>query len=64
MPLVEVNMWEPVAPERAKKVIEGITKAFVDLGTPAEAVQIIVREVPKTHWASGGVCHSERPPRS
>ncbi len=59
MPNVQVNMWSGVSPTAAKKIISGITQVFVDLGIPAHAVEVIIHEVPKTHWGIGGVPASE-----
>jgi len=55
MPVVHVNVWEGFEKEKTKIVIKNITKVFVDLGIPAEAVEVIVHEIPKTHWGIGGV---------
>jgi 4-oxalocrotonate tautomerase len=66
MPIVQVSVWEGMPLENKKKTVEGITKVFVDLGVPKEAVEIVIYEVPKSNWATGGVVHSERhatPPR-
>ncbi len=59
MPNVQVNMWSGVSPDAAKKIISGITQVFVDLGIPAQAVEVIIHEVPKSHWGIGGVPASE-----
>jgi 4-oxalocrotonate tautomerase len=45
--------------ENKKKIVEGITKVIEELGVPREAITIIIYEVPKTDWASGGKLHSE-----
>ena len=42
MPVVHVNVWDGSGEEKAKTVIKGITKVFVDLGVPARAVEVIV----------------------
>jgi len=54
MPVVEVNMWSGVSTEAAEKIIKGITKVFVDLGIPDRAVEVLIKELPKTHWGLGG----------
>ncbi len=59
MPNVQVTMWSGVSPAAAKKIISGITQVFVDLGIPAQAVEVIIHEVPKTHWGIGGTPASE-----
>jgi len=60
MPLVQITMWSGVSDEAKKRIIEGITKVFENLGIPRHAVEIIIYEVPKTNWATGGVRHSEK----
>ncbi|MGZ7096496.1 MAG: tautomerase family protein [Methanobacterium sp.] len=54
MPVVQVNMWKGVSQEKIEYVIENITKVFVDLDIPADAVSVIVHEIPKEHWGEGG----------
>ncbi|MEM1961960.1 MAG: tautomerase family protein [Sulfolobales archaeon] len=60
MPLVEVTMWAGVRLEIKKRLAEGITKVFEELGIPREEVTVVIREVPKENWATGGQLHSER----
>lgn len=59
MPNVQVNMWSGVSSNAAERIISGITQVFVDLGIPAQAVEVIIHEVPKTHWGIGGVPASQ-----
>ena len=54
MPIVHVNVWEGFGAEKTKTIIKGITKVFIDLGIPARAVEIIVHEIPKSHWGIEG----------
>ena len=60
MPIVHVNVWKGFGGEKAKTVIRDITKVFVDLGIPARAVEVIVHEIPKSHWGIGGEPASEK----
>ncbi len=60
MPIIHVNVWEGFGEERVKIVIQEITKVFVDLGIPEPAVEIIVHEIPKSHWGIGGEPASEK----
>lgn len=60
MPLVQVSVWEGMSPENKKKTVEGITKVLEDLGIPRDAITVIIYEVPRTNWATGGRQHSER----
>jgi 4-oxalocrotonate tautomerase len=54
MPSVDVKMWKGTSVDAVEKIITGITKVFVELGIPKQAVEVIVFEVPKTHWGIGG----------
>ena len=60
MPVIHVNVWEGFGKEKTKIVIKNITKVFVDLDIPSEAIEVIVYEIPKTHWGIGGVPASEK----
>lgn len=59
MPIIQVSMWEGITHENKKKIVEGITKVFEELGVPKEAVNIVIYEAPKSNWATGGQLHSE-----
>jgi 4-oxalocrotonate tautomerase len=59
MPIVEVKMWKGTSKGAVEKIIAGITKVLVDLGIPERAVEVIVQEVPKSHWGIGGKSASE-----
>ena len=68
MPIVHVNVWEGFGETKAKIVIQGITKVFVDLDIPQQAVEVVIHEIPQSHWGIGGEPASERlkdeaPPR-
>jgi 4-oxalocrotonate tautomerase len=60
MPVVHVNVWEGFGQEKAKIVIQDITKVFVNLGVPEHAVEVIIHEIQKTHWGIGGEPASEK----
>jgi 4-oxalocrotonate tautomerase len=45
--------------ESKRRIVEGITKVFEEIGIPKEAVEIIIYETPKTNWATGGQLHSD-----
>ncbi len=61
MPVVTVEMWAGRTIEHKKQLVEGITSVMTDLGIPPEAVQIIIRDVPKHNWATAGKLASEEP---
>jgi 4-oxalocrotonate tautomerase len=54
MPSVDVKVWKGISTDAVEKIISGITKVFVDLGIPERAVEVIIYEIPKTHWGVGG----------
>ena len=60
MPVVIVEMWEGRTVEQKKKLVEGITSAFVNIGTPAEALHIIMKDNPRHNWGHGGKLASEK----
>ena len=59
MPNVQVNVWEGWGEKNAKTVIQGVTRVFTDMGIPAQAVEVIIHEIPKTHWGIQGEPASE-----
>lgn len=61
MPLVEVTMVEGRTPEQLRALISALTTAVVEtVDAPRDAVRVVVREVPTTHWAAGDVTIAER----
>lgn len=60
MPIIHVNVWEGFGQNKSKTVIQEITKVFVNLGIPQQAVEIVIHEIPKTHWGIGGDLASEK----
>jgi len=62
MPVIIVEMWEGRTLEQKEKLIKGITKAFEEIGTKAESLNIVIHDVPKTNWGKGGQQASKLPP--
>ena len=60
MPVIHVNVWKGFGQEKIKAVIQNITQVFVDLHIPAQAVEVIIHEIQKTHWGIGGEPASEK----
>lgn len=60
MPIVHVNVWKGFSSEGKKQVIEGITKVFTEMGIPAQAVEVVIHEIPKENWGIGGEQASEK----
>jgi 4-oxalocrotonate tautomerase len=59
MPVIIVEMWEGRTQEQKKKLVKGLTDAFVNIGTPADKVEVILNDHPKNCWAQGGKLASE-----
>lgn len=55
MPVVTIESW-PI--KNKAEIIKNITKVFTDQGIPAQAVTVIIHEIPKENWGSEGVQHS------
>jgi 4-oxalocrotonate tautomerase len=61
MPLIEATIGAGRTPDQIRKLIQELHEATVRaLDAPPEAVRVIIRELPLTHWASGGVTIAER----
>ena len=59
LPMVQVSAWAGMSKENKKKVVEGMTKVLEELGIPKNAITVIINEIPKTNWATGGILASE-----
>jgi len=64
MPVVTVEMWEGRTIEQKKQIVEGITSVMTSIGIPQQAVEIIIRDIPKHNWAVGGKLASEWSPEA
>jgi 4-oxalocrotonate tautomerase len=60
MPVIIVEMWEGRTSEQKKELVKGLTDAFVKIGTPADSVQIILKDNPRNCWAQAGKLASEK----
>ena len=49
-----VEMWEGRTAEQKETLIRGITKAFEEIGTRSETLQVVIHDVPKTNWGIRG----------
>ncbi len=59
MPVVIVEMWEGRTVDQKRRLVEGITASFAEIGVPKEAVQVVLKDVPKHNWAIAGKLASE-----
>jgi 4-oxalocrotonate tautomerase len=62
MPVVIVEMWEGRTLDQKEILIHGITKAFEEIGTRPESLQIVIHDIPKTNWGTRGQQASKLPP--
>jgi 4-oxalocrotonate tautomerase len=61
MPLIHVEMFEGRTPEIKREFVEAITRESCRvLKCAPDAVEILIRDVKKSDWASGGVIWSEK----
>jgi 4-oxalocrotonate tautomerase len=61
MPFIDVTLAEGRTPRQLRALISALTEAVVtSVGAPQDSVRVVIREVPKTHWAAGDVTIAER----
>ncbi|MFM9880515.1 MAG: 4-oxalocrotonate tautomerase [Burkholderiaceae bacterium] len=61
MPTLRVEMLEGRTPEQKKNLVAALTQAVVDtLGSKPEAVDVLLFDIPRAHWATGGELWSEK----
>jgi len=60
MPVVHIYVWAGISSDAKKRIIEGVTKTFTQLGIPAEAVEVLIHELPKGNWGVGGEQASQK----
>ncbi len=60
MPLVDVTLTEGRTPEQVRELLHALHDAVRHtVGARPEHIRVIVREVPRTHWATGDVTVAE-----
>ncbi len=60
MPTYRVEMFEGRSTEQKKKLVEEVTRVTVEvLGCSPEAVEILITDMKKENWATGGKLWSE-----
>jgi len=61
MPFVEITLAEGRPPEKLRALITAVTDAVCEsIAAPKANVRVVIRELPKTHWAAGDVTLAER----
>ncbi|WP_431285108.1 4-oxalocrotonate tautomerase [Humitalea sp. 24SJ18S-53] len=62
MPVIRVEMFAGRTPDQKRALAKALTEAFVAaVGGAPQSVQIILQDVEKSDWATGGVLASDRP---
>ena len=61
MPTLRVELMEGRTPEQKKELVKALTQAVVDtLGSKPESVDILLFDIKRHDWATGGTLWSER----
>ncbi len=61
MPTLRVEVMEGRTPEQKKALVQALTQAVVDtLGSNPESVDILLYDIKRQDWATGGVQWSEK----
>lgn len=61
MPTLRVELLEGRTPEQKTALVKALTQAVVEsLGSNAESVDVVLFDIPRQNWATGGVQWSER----
>jgi 4-oxalocrotonate tautomerase len=61
VPFIDVTISEGRAPELVRALIHELHEAACrSLGASPDAVRVVIREVPLTHWAAADVTLAER----
>ena len=61
MPTIRVEMLQGRTPEQKTALVKALTQAVVDsLGSKPESVDVLLYDIEREHWATGGVQWSER----
>ena len=60
MPTYHIEMMEGRTPDQKKKLVEAITRVTVEvLGVTPESVDILIADIQRDNWATGGKLWSE-----
>jgi 4-oxalocrotonate tautomerase len=62
MPIVEITLMEGRDPQAKTRLMALVTDAVVEaVNAPRETVRVILREIPREHFAVGGVSRALTP---
>lgn len=63
MPTYHVEMMEGRTPEQKKKLVAELTRVSVEvLAVKPESVDVIITDIKRENWATGGILWSEPRP--
>ena len=61
MPFVSVKMLDGRSSDQKRRLVQAITDAMSDIcDAKPEGTMVVIEEVPRDHWAVGGVLISDR----
>lgn len=61
MPTIRVELMEGRTPEQKKNLVQALTQAVVQtLGGSSESVDVLLYDIKRSDWATGGVLWSEK----
>jgi 4-oxalocrotonate tautomerase len=61
MPTIRVELMEGRTPEQKKNLVKALTQAVVEtLGGKAESVDVLLFDIKRHDWATGGELWSEK----
>ena len=56
MPTIRVELLEGRTPEQKTNLVKALTQAVVEsLGSKPESVDVVLFDIPRQNWATGGV---------
>ena len=61
MPTYHIELFEGLSVEEKRKLVEAVTRVTTEvLGSSPESVDIVITDVKRENWATGGKLWSER----
>lgn len=61
MPIVQIQMFEGRTAEQKRNLVKKVTEAISEtIGTPPEAVHIVLTDMSRGEYAEGGVLYSDK----
>lgn len=61
MPMIHIEMFEGRTTDQKRELVREVTEAFVrTCGGTSQSVQVVISDVAKSNWGSGGQLCSEK----